>query len=188
MYRFIRSTVFFLFYLIFWPKVKGRENIPKEEGIVLAGNHTSNLDWGLVMISTRRQIHFLAKKELFKNKLLRFFLNKMGIIPINRKEKNKEALELAKNYLLEDKVIGIFPESTINRKKESVVLPFKIGAVKISYDTKKKIVPFTIRGGFIPIFKRPVIEFYKPFQVKNGDLEEENNKFMNLIIDKLKGD
>lgn len=185
MNKVIRGIVIFFFYLLFFPKVIGKSNIPKKGRVILAGNHTSNLDWGLLMISTKRPVHFLAKKELFKNHLLRYFLNKMGIIPVDRKNKNKEALAKAIEYLNNDNIVGLFPESTINRKKESAILPFKVGAVKMAYEASSPIVPFTIKGGFIPIFKRPIIEFYKPIYVKDNNIEEENQKFMNLIIKKL---
>ena len=56
----------------------------------------------------------------------------MGIIPVNRKIHDKNALKTAEEELLNKKVIGIFPEGTINRTDE-VTIPFKIGAVKICY-------------------------------------------------------
>ncbi len=186
MYSFIRGIVIFLYYLTFWPKIIGKKNIPKKGRIILAGNHTSNFDWGLLIIATKRQVHFLAKKELFKSKILSFFLNKFGIIPVDRKRKNKEALDTAIKYLSEERLIALFPEATTNKMKETVILPFKIGAIKMANDTDTKIVPFTIKGGFIPIFKRPIIEFYEPFKVKSTDLEKENKKFMDLIEKKLK--
>ena len=50
--------------------------------------------------------------------------------------------------LKEDKVIGIFPEGTINRT-DDIIMPFKIGAVKMAYETNSEIVPFAITGDFI---------------------------------------
>lgn len=184
MYKLARIIITFFFYIIFWPKVKGKNNIPKKGKIILAGNHTSNFDFAMVMLSTKRNVHFLAKKELFDIKMLGFFMRKLGMISVNRKEKNKDAFFLAIKYLNEEKIIAIFPEATTNKKKEQTILPFKIGAVKMASVTSSKIVPFTIKGKFRP-FRRPVIEFYQAFSVKDNDLDMENNKFMDLIRNKL---
>ena len=70
----------------------------------------------------------------------------MGLIPVDRSKKNKEALDIAKSYLDNDKIIGIFPEGTIPKDKK--LLPFKIGAVKMAYDTNASIVPFAITGNY----------------------------------------
>lgn len=55
-----------LFYLIYRPKVVGKENIPKNGAVVLAGNHTNNLDALLLIAVVFRPVHFLAKIELFR--------------------------------------------------------------------------------------------------------------------------
>ena len=68
----------------------------------------------LLISSTKRCVHFLAKIELFKGNKKIFFKN-LGIIPVDRKRKNPEAIEKANEYLKENKIIGIFPESTINK-------------------------------------------------------------------------
>ena len=64
-YRTIRPLVTFLVKLVFRPNYIGLENIPKSGKIILAGNHTNNFDSPLLISSTKRNIHFLAKIELF---------------------------------------------------------------------------------------------------------------------------
>ena len=64
-YKVVRPIVLFLVKLLFHPKVKGLENIPKDGRIVLAGNHTKFLDPVMLVGVVKRPIHFLAKKELF---------------------------------------------------------------------------------------------------------------------------
>ena len=108
----------------------------------------------------------------------------MGIIPVNRRIHDKNALHNAIEVLKEDKVIGIFPEGTIN-KTDDVIMPFKIGAVKMSKDTNSLLIPFTITGKY-KIFKKSItLEFLTPYQVE-GELEEENKKLMSMIEKKLK--
>ena len=80
-----------IFIYAFKPTYINKNNIPKNSSIILAGNHTSKLDPLLLMSSTNRCIHFLAKIELFKGPKKHFF-NNLGIIPVDRKRKNKEAI------------------------------------------------------------------------------------------------
>lgn len=183
LYRIVRPIVTFLVHIVFRPTYIGLENIPKSGRIVLAGTHTNDFDSPLLMSCTKRVIHFLAKESLTKGILGPAF-KALGLIPVNRSIHDKDALKSAINTLEEDKVIGIFPEGTINRT-EDLIMPFKIGAVKMSKETNTKIVPFVITGKY-KVFKKSVtIEFLKPIEIKSDDLTEENEHLMNLIRKKL---
>ena len=171
-----------LFMKLYRPTYIGLENIPKDKSIILAGNHTSKLDPLLLMSSTNRCIHFLAKIELFKG-AKKIFFNQLGLIPVDRKNKNPEAINLANNYLHNNRVIGIFPESTINKTKD-IIMPFKYGTVKIAKETNSLIVPFSITNQYKLLKKSVIICFDKPYKV-TGDLNKENKileeKVTNLI-------
>lgn len=171
-----------IFIKIYKPTYIGREFIPKEGSIILAGNHTSKLDPLLLVSSSNRCIHFLAKIELFKG-IKKIFFTHLGIIPVDRKRKNPEAMKEANKYLLDNKVIGIFPESTIN-KTNDIIMPFKYGAVKLAKETNTKIIPFSITKEYKMFKKSVIICFDKPYKV-TGDIEKENkileNKVINLI-------
>ena len=183
-YRTLRPIVTFLVKLVFRPNYVGLENIPKSGRIILAGNHTNNLDSPLLLSCTKRVIHFLAKEELTKGILGPGF-KAMGIIPVNRTIHDKGALHNAINTLKENKVIGIFPEGTINKTKD-IIMPFKIGAVKMAQETNTPIIPFTITGKYKAFRKNITIEFYKPIKIKNDDLTKENEQLMNFISKQLK--
>ena len=114
------------------------------------------------------------KKIIFSN---------LGLIPVNRREKDKDALKKAKEYLEKNEVIGIFPEGTTEKGRG--LLLFKIGAVKMASDTNTKIVPFAITGSYKPL-KKIKIEFGKPIQIKSDDLEKENNNLRETIKNMIK--
>ena len=183
LYRIVRPIVSFLVRIVFRPNYIGLENIPKSGRVVLAGTHTNDFDSPLLMSCTKRVIHFLAKESLTKGILGPAF-KALGLIPVNRAIHDKDALKSAINTLEEDKVIGIFPEGTINRT-DDLIMPFKIGAVKMSKETNTKIVPFVITGKY-KVFKKSVtIEFLKPIEIKSDDLTKENENLMNIIRKKL---
>lgn len=181
--KIIRPIITFLFKIIYRPTIIGKENISNKKRIILAGNHTNNLDCLLLISSVKRNIHFLAKDELWKGPK-KIIFNNLGLIKVNRRKKDKECLVHAINYLKNEKVIGIFPEGTIGKKN---LLPFKIGAVKMAYETNSEIIPFAITGKYRVFSNKLKIEFGKPIKIKSNDLEKENENLRNIII-KIVGD
>lgn len=177
-YRIVKPLLSFLVFILFHPKVIGKEYIPKEGGVVLAGNHTKWLDPVTLCAINKRQVHFLAKKELFHG-VVGFITKEMGSIPVDRKIHDKSALNHAINALKEGLCIGIFPEGTINRT-EDIIMPFKIGAVKMSHDAKATLVPFSITGKYRFIGRRVRIEFFKPISIQD-DLDKMNQKLMDTV-------
>lgn len=180
-YRIVKPILNFLIFILFRPEVLGRENIPKQGPVVLAGNHTKWLDPPtLCAVVHRRQVHFLAKIELFSGPV-KIITKGMGAIPVNRKIHDRGALVSAVEALKKGLCIGIFPEGTINRT-DDVIMPFKMGAVKMSYDSNATLVPFVITGKYRLFGKRIKIEFLKPIKV-TADLEESNNRLMKAVSD-----
>ena len=184
LYRVVRPIISILFKFFYRPTYLGLENIPKEGSVVLAGNHTNNFDCLLLISSTKRTIHFLAKDELLKGVKKVIFKN-MGIIPVNRRIHDKEALIKAKKVLSQNQVIGIFPEGTFSKVKGQL-LPFKIGAVKMAHDTNTKLVPFMINGTYKLLRKNITITFYPPYDVAD-DLGLENDKLRDFLQKELDG-
>ena len=116
---------------------------------------------------------------------MKCFFKGMGIIPVDRKKKNGKALDSAINCLNENKVIGIFPEGTIN-KTSDVIMPFKFGAVKMASSADAYIVPFSITGKY-RMFGGLTITFGKPYKVSD-DLEKENNILMEKVKMLIQGE
>lgn len=183
-YRLVRPLVSLWFRVCYRPVILGKENIPREGRVILAGNHTHNFDCLLLISSTKRTIHFLAKDSLLKGSFAGIFRG-MGIIPVDRSKKDPKSLQTAIQYLNEGRVIGIFPEGTINRTEE-VTMPFKFGAVKMSADTSSVIVPFVIKGKYQLFHKKIQIEFLKP-RKPSSNLEKANEELRQCISDKLEG-
>ena len=184
-YTLFSPIVSVLFYIFFFPKVKGTENIPKKSGAIIAGNHRSNLDCFMVILSTGRCVHFLAKAELFRLKFFNWFFGNSGLIPVYRNGKDRKALDSAIDYLKKGQLVGVFPEGKLNKASRSSVLPFKIGAVKMAKETGCSIVPFTIRGRYIPFAHSIEIIFQEPYFVTEENLQNENKKLEGKVCSKL---
>lgn len=183
LYRIVRTLGYPIFLLLYRPEFEGRNNIPKSGSVILAGNHTNNLDAAIMLAGPKRVVHMLAKKELFKSKISNAFFRSMGCIPVNRKIHDENAKNEAIEVLKNNEVIGIFPEGTVNRTND-IILPFKYGAVSFAKKTGAYIVPFTITGKY-KLFRRSIkITYGKPYKVTD-DLEIENKKLMNIITKML---
>ena len=181
-YKVVRPLVVFFIKVFFHPKVKGLENIPNTGRVLLAGNHTKWLDPVMLVGVQKRQIHFLAKEELFHG-ITKFIAKGMGCISVNRKIHDHNAFSGAVDYLNNNLCVGIFPEGTINRT-DKTIMNFKIGAVKASHDTNTKLVPFIITGKYKIFGKSVQIEFLEPIKILD-DLTKENEKLMKLVSNKI---
>lgn len=182
LYRILRFLFSPIFKILYRPKIIGKENIIDNEALVIASNHKHAMDPLMIILSTKRVIHYLAKKELYKG-ILKVFFNAVGTLPVDRKNKNPNTISKAEEVLKNGGVIGIFPEGTRNRKKEDL-LPFKKGAVSFAKNTNSKIVPVYIKGEYKFFRKSLVIIIGEPYSVK-GNLEEENEILREKIL-KLK--
>ena len=178
-YKLFKAILKPIFILYYNPKIINKEAIPKEGPIIIAGNHKHLYDQCLTIISTKRIIRYMAKKEYFDGKMAWFFKS-VGCIPVNRQIKDENARNSALEVLKEKGAIGIFPEGTRNKTKE-FLLPFKFGAVSMAKKTNATIIPFGLTGDYKFRSKNLTARFGAPFKVENMTLEEANEKLYNEI-------
>lgn len=173
------------FIFLFNSKVKG-EMINEKENIILAGNHVHFLDVILLNMITEREVYILLREEHF-NGIKKWILEKLGCIPI---KKNQNGLESIRDVLvsLEDgKCLGIFLEE-INKKSDSIILPFKLGTVTIAKRSKTNIIPFAITGKYRLIKNDLTLTLGKEINVdryfQDELLEKLDNDVKELILRK----
>ena len=183
-YSFLKPIYTILLKILFRPKVIGKENIPKDGALIFAGNHKHAVDPTMVMMSTPRLVHFMAKEELFKG-LHGWAFKNMGLIKVRRVKSNPQAVMDAENILNKGGTVGIFPEGTRN-KGETELLKFRHGAVKIAQKTKTLIVPFAIKNKYKLFKKSVILEFGNPINVSQMELEEANEYLKNEVLNLLR--
>jgi 1-acyl-sn-glycerol-3-phosphate acyltransferase len=140
----LARTVFFLEGLKF--TITGDENIPTSGGAVLAVNHTGYMDFtyaGLPVRTRKRYIRFMAKSEVFDNKISGPIMRTLEHIPVDRSA-GADSYQAAVDYLRRGELVGVYPEATISRSFE--IKDLKSGAARMAIEAGVPIIPITIWG------------------------------------------
>ena len=142
------------------------ENIPTS-GAVISGNHVSNLDPMLLWCRSPRPVRMMGKAELWDYAFVAWALPRIWGFPVRRGEADRQAIQLATEFLKQGDIVGIFPEGTRNREGEGKAHG---GAAFIAMRAGVPIVPLGIAGteGFkregsrMIRFPRVTMSFGKP--------------------------
>ncbi|HBZ09251.1 MAG TPA: 1-acyl-sn-glycerol-3-phosphate acyltransferase [Bacillus bacterium] len=188
MYKFIVILATIIFRILGKVEVKNKDILPSEGGFILTCTHKGWLDVVILGICTPRPIHFMAKKELFNNKLTSHFLTKIKAFPVNRDSPSLSSIKMPIKLLKSGEVVGIFPGGT--RTTEDVSL--KRGAVTLANLAKVPIVPAVYEGpaNLKELWKarKATIIFGEPFFVNTNSKDEivEFTDHLSEEINKLK--
>ena len=170
---FLYTFIVWVLYLIvskilFFVRIEGKENIPKDRNCVMMGNHQHIFDpLMLALCVPDREIRFMGKKELWNNKLLGWAFTKVHGFPVDRGNIDMAAIRTAMNVLKEGHTLGIFPEGT--RSKAGHMLPLMGGASMLALRSKCDVIPVYIDGSY-KLFRPMVVRVGKP--VEMADLLE----------------
>ncbi|WP_024801299.1 1-acyl-sn-glycerol-3-phosphate acyltransferase [Nocardia sp. BMG51109] len=140
----LARTLFFAQGLKF--DVRGDENIPATGGAVIAINHTGYMDFtyaGLPARTPKRYIRFMAKKEVFDDKISGPIMRSLKHIPVDRSA-GADSYHAAVEYLRRGELVGVYPEATISRSFE--IKEFKSGAARMAIEADVPIIPMVIWG------------------------------------------
>ena len=136
-------------------EVRGREHIPPTGGVIVASNHISFWDPPLVGTAAVRELHFLAKEELFRTPVLGPLIRSLNSIPIRRGVADLSGLSKAMEILRSGRALIMFPEGT--RARDGELHPARPGVGMLAVATDVPIVPACITGSNQPakwLFRR----------------------------------
>ena len=145
LYRFLKFIVGYAVRQYFREvQLHNEDLVPQKGPVIFLPNHRSGfMDPIVVAIFLKRNVHFLARGESFKNPLMAKLLGKLSVIPIYRKEyspdevhKNDEIFNYCFKLLEQNGALVIFPEGASQTKP--VLLPLKTGAARIALGAEAK--------------------------------------------------
>ncbi len=138
----IERRFFFLLFHLLWPlRIKGVENVPREGAAIVVCNHLSMVDPFMVAYAVRRIICFMAKKELFRNRIIGFLVRVTGAFPVDRSRMDPATMRTAMTVLKEGYLLGMFPEGT---RSTGEMLEFRVGAIRLAARTRTPIIPAAV--------------------------------------------
>lgn len=185
-----RILVIPIFKLLFFYKVNGKKNLPKKGPFIVCSNHLSNYDPVFLALTQKRQIYYMAKAELFKNKFLSWLIRTLGAFPVERGAGDGKAINQAEEVVNDGRLLGIFIEGT--RSKTGEFLRPKSGAAIIAHQMNVPVIPVCItpKNKKVKVFQKVTISWGKPMSVeelglKNGGGEEYRNA-SRKIMDEIK--
>ncbi|NLX03222.1 MAG: 1-acyl-sn-glycerol-3-phosphate acyltransferase [Syntrophomonadaceae bacterium] len=178
-------------------KKEGIDKIPRKGAVIVASNHMSNWDPIMVGISLPRPVYFMAKVELFNNKILGKLLTALHAFPVKRGAADRKAIRQALQVLEEGKVLGIFPEGA--RKKVLPGAQVQSGVALLALKSGAPVIPVACigtdkafpLGWFRPLLVKvgePVdLDKYRGQKISSAVLEEVSEAIMqeiNSLLDK----
>jgi acyl-[acyl-carrier-protein]-phospholipid O-acyltransferase/long-chain-fatty-acid--[acyl-carrier-protein] ligase len=126
--------------LLYRIRVYGRENVPEQGGALLAVNHISWLDGILLLLTSSRTLRLIGYVGNFQQGFLKWLAKLWGVIPISPRPKAiRQALETARQALLDGELVVIFPEGGITRSGQ--LQSFKPGLMKLIEGTAVPVIP-----------------------------------------------
>ncbi len=185
-YKFAVYICRFFLRIFYRPIIEGDNSLKTVKGCIIYSNHTCYLDPFVLGCFTKRQIKFMAKAELYKNKLLGFIIHKLGTFPVRRGEADINAIKTALRLLKNGEILGLFPEGTRNRN--GAIMDAEPGLSMIAIKAKVPVLPVAIVSTY-RVFKpismvigTPIYleEFYDK-KLSMDDHKEISNSLMNKV-------
>lgn len=146
----------------------GQENIPAEGAFIICANHISMRDPIIMVLRLKRQISFMAKKELFECRLFARVLGEVGAFPVDRGKSDLNAMRTAFRILKEGGALGIFPQGTRSADGENA--PMHSGTALIAQRSGAPVIPAYVDGPY---------KLFRPTEIRIGaaiDLSEFERK------------
>jgi 1-acyl-sn-glycerol-3-phosphate acyltransferase len=158
--RITQVICLFCFRILFFIKIKGLGNIPESGPVILAPNHNSYFDPPFVGLKVKRPIHYITWDALFRIPVLRWYIKKLGAIPIHRQYgQERSAYQVTKSLLEFNEVVCIFPEG--ERSSDGKLGILQPGVVRLAISANCPIVPVKITGAY-KCWPKPRL-FFRPF-------------------------
>jgi glycerol-3-phosphate dehydrogenase (NAD(P)+) len=143
-YWLVRAVFQPFFHLYFRLSRIGREHIPQSGPVIFASNHRSFLDPFVIATIARRPMYYVAKRELFRHRVLSWWLNALGAFPVDRGTGDAEMITTAKAILARGDAVLIFPEGT--RIRPGALGRPRRGVGRLALETGAPVVPVAVIG------------------------------------------
>jgi cytidylate kinase len=170
-------------------ELHGLDRIPRKGPLIVASNHISFWDPPLVGAHLPREMHFVAKAELFHNPLFGALIRSYNSIPIQRGAKARSGLRGAEEVLAAGGAVLIFPEGTRNKSGE--LMAPRAGVGRLAAATRTPVAPACITGSnqIRRSMRRKVkirVTFGSPVMPPASEERDEVRDFARMIMERIR--
>ena len=144
-FRISRAIIRLVLRTVFGFRVEGGDHEPRSGPLLIVSNHVSDLDPLVVGSALRRPVHYMAKEELFRPPLLRWWITHCGGISVRRGEPDRRAFRAALDVLERGEVLVMFPEGTRGTSLRDL-RPAEPGTALLAFRTGATILPVAVIG------------------------------------------
>jgi 1-acyl-sn-glycerol-3-phosphate acyltransferase len=124
----------------------GRPYVPMSGGLMIVSNHISFLDPPMVACAMPREIHFLARKTLFKKNGFGQLIASLNAVPIDQDRPDMNGLRSIIKLLKSGKAVLLFPEGA--RSWDGTLQPAASGAGLVACKAGVPILPVRLFGSY----------------------------------------
>ena len=168
---FLKHLWGFLYRIVYRVKINKEYKYNDNEAYVICANHLSTMDALGILVTNKRKIQFVAKMELFHNKILFNWAHVFDIIPVRRNSADINSVKLCLKALKNNAIVGIFPEGMRHGLEKNASI--KNGAALLAYKANVKVIPVGIKSSFKP-FTKVEYNYGKPIDVREFKTDDPN--------------
>jgi 1-acyl-sn-glycerol-3-phosphate acyltransferase len=182
LYRIGQGLLRMLSIMLFDLRAFGLENIPKRGGVLIVSNHASYLDPAILGVKVRRPMSFMAKSELFTDKLFAWLIRSVNAFPVRQGEGDLAAVRETIKRLQEGHILVMFPEGGRTETGEIEPLLPGVGLIVRRAGPTVKVVPAAVHGAYQAWSRHRKILRPWPIRVKYGPaLEISDRKAAEIV-------
>jgi 1-acyl-sn-glycerol-3-phosphate acyltransferase len=128
----------------------GKENFPRDGGLIVAGNHLSYADWPAMALFSYWAGHypvFTIKSPVFDVKIIGSLLRKFGQLPVHRGRADAAlVLNEAEQRISRGACVIFYPEGTASRDPDHWPMVARTGVARLALTTGVPVIPVACWG------------------------------------------
>ena len=192
MYRVVRIVLTPIILLLYRYRAIDVANVPERGPVLIAPNHFSFWDHFFVAVLLRREVHFMAKSQLFKPPVIDFIINHGGVFPVRRGHRDQEAFITAHTIFDRGGMVLMYAEG--GRSRTGKLGEPKPGLGRLALEAGVPVVPVAIHGsekvrnarrGIIP---KITVQFGEPvtFAQVEHPTKEQSQEVAQQVFDRIR--
>ncbi len=145
-YDLLKLILTLVYTIVYRLRVFGRQNVPREGGVLILSNHQSHFDPPLIGTCCPRRMNFLARESLFRFRPFAMLITSLNAFPIDRDGAGLAGIKETLRRLKRGEQVLMFPEGT--RSHDGEIAPFRPGFLTLAKRSGAWVLPVAMEGAW----------------------------------------